>query len=74
MFENGVSFYTTCIAEVEINFPENDVTCRWCRFCYAEKNVNRWKCGLTDRMIYNPNISGLPDFCPLQLKNEKENE
>lgn len=70
-FENGVSFYTTGTAKINVHFPENDVRCKWCPFCRAEENPGRYWCRLTNDMIYNPNYAGLPEFCPITINKEE---
>ena len=75
LFANGVSFYTPYHADIIIHFPENDVSCRWCKFCRTDiSGLERYKCILTDRILYAPEFVGLPDFCPLlPVENQDEN-
>ncbi len=69
-FKNGVSWYTSGIAKVKINFPEDDICCKWCPFCRSENDLERFWCRLTNRMIYNPYI-GLSDDCPIEFESEE---
>lgn len=71
LFKNGVRWYTTASAEIKVCFPEGQVCCQWCKFCKPETALNRFKCILTDRMIYDPFIYGLPDGCPLYIDREE---
>ena len=51
-FKSGVSYYTKGQAIITVAFPENDVCCRWCPFCYEEKGLARSRCKLTNDIIY----------------------
>ena len=53
-FDNGIDYYTTGIAHVVVNFPENVTACCYCSFCYAEESLKRHKCRLTGEIIVNP--------------------
>ncbi len=68
-FKNGVSYYTSGKAIIQINFPEDAVACCWCPFCRAESELGRYWCRLTNSMIYNP-FSGLAQGCPIQFEKE----
>ena len=70
--DNGVSFYTHGTASIDIYFPEDDIKCKHCDFCYAESEMGRFRCRLTKRMVYNPNYPDLPEFCPITIHKEKE--
>lgn len=70
-FDNGVDYYTQGKAEIVVNFPENQIVCRWCPFCRAESELSRFWCRLTNTMIYNPG-TGISGNCPLNFENEKE--
>lgn len=74
LFKNGVRWYTTATATVKVGFPEGKVCCQWCRFCKAETAMNRYKCLLTERMVYDPFYMGLPDGCPLSIDTDKNTE
>jgi hypothetical protein len=74
IFDNGVSFYTHGTANIDIYFPENDVRCVWCPFCRAESDLRRFWCRITNHMVYNPDCAGLPEFCPIKINKETENE
>lgn len=69
-FPNGVSYFTEGMASVPVYFPEDRVCCRYCPFCRAESDLNRFWCRLTNDMIYNPFIPELPESCPLELTGE----
>lgn len=70
-FENGVKWYTKGIAEIEINFPENDVTCKWCPFCRSESDLGRFWCRLNNAMLYNP-YGGIGEKCPIKFESEEK--
>lgn len=69
-FSNGVAFFTEGVASVPVYFPEKRVCCRYCPFCRAESDLNRFWCRLTNNMVYNPNVPELPEFCPIKLTGE----
>ena len=71
-FEKGVSYYTHGTANIDIYFPENDVRCAWCPFCRSESDLRRFWCRITNHMVYNPDCPGLPEFCPIQIKDKEE--
>lgn len=67
-FENGVSFYGTYKAEIEISFPEDEICCRWCKYCFPEKELSRHRCRLTNEILYNPYVIGVVgDECPIKF-------
>lgn len=67
-FDKGVRFYTSGIASVSINFPEDDISCHWCPHCRSESDLLRHWCRLTNNMIYNPYVIGLPETCPIKFE------
>ena len=67
-FDKGVSYYTVGYATIKINFPEDDVCCNWCQFCRSESDLKRFWCRLTNKMIYNPFVPELPEWCPVTLQ------
>lgn len=69
-FESGVRYYTTVVLQIKINFPEDDVCCHWCPYCFEEKGLNRNWCRLTNEMLYNP-YAGIGERCPVKFE-EKE--
>lgn len=66
-FINGVTFYTIGQAIVPVSFPEDDVCCKWCPFCKAERDIDRFWCKLTEKIIYNPFSEELPDHCLIKF-------
>lgn len=73
-FPNGVKSFTTRQAVVDIFFPEGRETCQYCRFCYAEKELDRFKCSLTptNRIIPNPFVERA-GFCPIvEIESEDD--
>ena len=39
-----VLHYTKGFAVVEIGFPNDDIVCQWCKFCYSEYGLDRARC------------------------------
>ena len=70
MFENGVKFYTTGQAVINVPFPENEIRCGYCAFCRPEADLKRFWCRLTNKMIYNPYAGFLPEWCPIKFEKE----
>lgn len=68
IFEKGVSYYTVGAAEVKTHFPEDDVCCKWCRFCLRDRYDNsRQICVITGEMLYAPQYM-VGEGCPLKLE------
>lgn len=70
-FPNGVSYFTDGEISLTVHFPEDRVKCHYCPFCRSENDLNRYWCRLTNKMIYNPYILGLPDGCPIQINERR---
>ena len=68
MSKGEVSFYTKGIAEIVVNFPENDIACKYCPFySFTTKH-----CGI-DRNIVPPYPDRSVDrLCPLEIIEEVE--
>lgn len=66
-FDNGVKYYTAAKVNQMVFFPEKEVKCQYCQFCRAEKDLNRYWCRLTNRMIINPFYDERPKGCPLEI-------
>lgn len=68
MKSSGVSSYKKGKTEVEINFPNGDVACRWCwLFLKYEENYKRYSCRLTSEWILDP-LNGVGEQCPLKIE------
>mgnify|MGYP000006711642 CR=1 FL=1 len=65
MFEKGVARYTWKKAVVAIPFPEDAVSCYWCRYVRKDE-VGRARCRLTEDILYHPLTSGIGENCPIQ--------
>lgn len=64
-FESGINFYTT--GTVKVHFPENQVICKWCPFCYQENGLNRFKCRMTNSIVYLP-AETINGDCPIKFE------
>lgn len=69
-FETGVKYYTTGTARVQVYFPEDLVNCLQCKFCRAEKELRRYRCMLTDDIVFAPDF-GVGENCPIEFEEEK---
>lgn len=67
-FDKGVTKYTVATAEVTVNFPEDNVCCRWCQFLKHYDSIDRDRCMLTNDILYSREIVGYN--CPLVIVNE----
>lgn len=61
-FDDGVAYYTHAKAEITIPFPEDEVCCKWCPYCYKD-SMGRPCCRLTHKMVYA--ICGVDENCPI---------
>lgn len=60
--------FTHATATVDIFFPENIVKCYYCKYIKFEYGLERYRCLLTDRIIYSPHSPGLPEGCPAKIE------
>ena len=65
-----VLYYTTGVATVVVNFPEDRVVCQWCPYCRNEDSLRRWKCLLTGEYLVYP-FRGRGNECPIELGEEE---
>ena len=68
-FTKGVSYYTTLTLTDEVNFPENDVCCGWCKYLDKIIKLDRYYCKGTGETVYNVNL--LSESCPLKAKENR---
>lgn len=71
-FPQGVEYYTVMTREITVNFPNGRVKCRYCPFCYAEKELNRYRCRLHNRLVFTPDEDGIPEWCEFDFLDVKE--
>lgn len=71
-FKNGVRWYQMAHAEIKMGFPEGQVCCRWCDFCKPETALDRYRCMISWRMIYDPYAPYLPEGCIWELEEIPE--
>lgn len=69
----GVTSYATLVAIVPIHFPDGKIVCSGCRFCRSDEALKRYRCLLTDDILYHP-ITEIGDHCPIPDAFEKEGE
>lgn len=69
---NGVDFYTKGQVVTEINFPNDDIACRWCHlYLRYEENFKRYSCKLTGEWIIDP-IHCIGNRCPIVLEVKED--
>lgn len=73
-FPNGVKRFSKGRAIVDIFFPDEKEICQYCRFCYAEKELERFRCRITPthQIIPNPFVERAA-FCPIVEIERKDN-
>lgn len=67
-FDGGVGYYTKYRLDALFAFPEDVMCCRYCRFIRSDNGGIRYKCVVTDRVIFNFDQPG-PD-CPMTKETE----
>lgn len=71
-FDKGVGSYTFAEVTVTVSFPEDEVKCKWCPFLKHYESMDRYKCGLTDEILFSKEITG--HGCPLTIINNVKTE
>lgn len=67
---DGVSYYTSGVAHVDVHFPENKVCCANCiPFCRFEEAFHRYSCRATGEQLLHP-FQQIGHMCPIQFKEE----
>lgn len=67
----GVKHYTTKLAKIEVNFPEDKVVCSNCWLCRYEDGFKRYSCRATMETLLAP-FSQVGFNCPLYDPPEEE--
>lgn len=62
--------YRKVILEYEFGLPEGCFTCEGCRYCYADRYLNRAKCRITGEIIISPHACR-GQACPLTITEEE---
>ena len=65
-FPDGVLWYTEGIITLRCYFPQSKVQCQYCDFCYKENGFDRYRCRLTNEMIFAPDV-GVGSRCPIEI-------
>ena len=71
-FDRGVSYFTVAECEVRVNFPEDEVKCKWCPFLRHYDGLNRDKCDRTGEILVSTEIIGYE--CPLTILTQAKTE
>lgn len=71
-FDKGVSYYTTAEVTLQVNFPEDDIKCKWCPMLKHYDSMDRDRCQLTNEILVSREIIG--SKCPLTIMNENESK
>jgi hypothetical protein len=67
-FDRGVQWYTQGVAKIPVSFPEDAVCCQWCPFLRADSGGMRYRCMLTDNIIYSIGTRG--ESCPVVIEED----
>lgn len=71
MRRDGVGWYTSGTASVEVHFPEDKVCCANCvTFCRFEEAFKRYSCRATGEQLLYP-FTTIGAMCPVELKKER---
>ena len=68
--KGAVLYYTTGVATVAVNFPEDRTVCQWCPYCRNEDSLRRWKCLLTGEYLVYP-FQERGNECPIVFPEEE---
>lgn len=71
--ENGVTHYTKATLIYEFGFPNDMTTCQWCKFCYAETALDRWRCRITGEYMPYPRLER-GQKCPVVITEDHNGE
>lgn len=66
-YDTGVKFYTR--GKIPVNFPENDVKCRFCPMWYTTNEGGQNRCRATGRVLFG--LDYVPDFCPVEFEEDE---
>ncbi len=69
---DSVTYYTRGYAAVVVNFPENQICCENCEFCYDDSMKRCW-CRLTRHLVFNPTVGRSPE-CPLEMEEPEDGQ
>lgn len=72
MAANGVDYYTKGYGTVCVFFPEDRVTCQWCKYVRNEDSLKRHRCLLTGEYLVYP-FTGRGTECPLIIEEGETN-
>lgn len=71
---DGVGYYTSGVAHVDIHFPEDKVCCTNCVvFCRYEEAFKRYSCRATGEQLLHPFIRR-GEMCPIEFNNNRNNK
>lgn len=70
--KSGVTHYETRYAIVPIHFPDGKIVCSGCRFCRSDEALRRFRCLLTDDILYRP-VTETGARCPVRTEDGHEN-
>lgn len=68
-FDKGIAWYTTGTVHLRINFPEDEVKCKWCPHLRADEANGRHFCRLTGSIVYSKEF--IADDCPIVFEEVK---
>lgn len=67
-FDKGILYYTKGTAHIDVFFPEDEVKCKYCPFLRFIDGVGQYRCRLTEKIIFSPEIIGVD--CPIKFEGE----
>lgn len=69
-FDNGVLYYTK--GYIDVNFPENEVKCKYCRFFRCIEDSKQFRCNYNNAVLYSKEHIGVD--CPIRFEGEIKEE
>ncbi|MBR3552500.1 MAG: hypothetical protein IKN72_03820 [Clostridia bacterium] len=68
-YEHGVTDYAVGYATIKVAFPNSDVCCNNCEFCFKEHSMDRCRCRLRhDEIIPSEAVKiGVLPGCPIEF-------
>lgn len=68
-YQSGVQRYTVGTVTVSNGFPNDEMRCKWCRFCHTDDSMRkRERCIITEELLYDINFIGTR--CPMTFTKE----
>lgn len=71
--DSCVTYYTTGVATVVVNFPEDRTMCQWCPYVRPDDSLKRHRCVLTGELLVYP-FATRGNECPIVFETKQNDE